>query len=140
LTCPDTSAIPDEVVRLVSGCTMGEWWEFGSVDNPMGKSNLVSFGNNILVQTTSLSALEAASEGRVTTLRLWRWVMSIGELHGYAMEPYIDYGGPDLEQCPDPFPGLEPREFINIESKSEEDIYVELVFRGRFWVWMRPDR
>jgi hypothetical protein len=132
--------IPEEVVRAVSGCKMGDYWDFGSIDNPMGKANLVSYGINMLVQTTSLSILEAASEGRVTTLRLWRWVMSTGQFRGYAMEEHIEYGGPDLEQFPNPFPGLEPREFIEIERKSEENIYVELVFRGRFWVWMRPDR
>jgi hypothetical protein len=132
--------IPEEVVRLVSGCTMGEWWEFGSVDNPMGRINLVSFGVNTLVQTTSLSILEAASEGRVTPLRLWCWVMSAGQFRGFAMEGYIEYGGPDINQFTNPFPGLEPHEVINIERKSEEDIYTELVFRGRFWVYMRPDR
>jgi len=139
----DTSVIPDAVVRVISHCKPAESWEFGFVTNPFGAENLVSFGVSTMVQTTSLSILEAASEGRVTPLRLWRWVMSAGQHHGYAMESFIEYGGPDLEQFPAPFPGFRDEDIIRLFRSStltDDEILEELIYRGRFWVWMRPDR
>jgi hypothetical protein len=121
---------------------MGDYWDFGSVTNPHGRENLVSFGVNIMVQTTSLAILEAASEGRVTPLRLWRWCMSVGLHRGYAMERWIDYAGPDLEQFPTPFQGFEygSGDLDELSDKPDEEVLDQLVWRGRFWVWMRPDR
>jgi hypothetical protein len=122
---------------------MGESWEFGYITNPMGEETLVSYGINIMVQTTSLSILEAASEGKVTPLRVWRWVMSVGEHHGYAMEDFIEYNGPELEQFPQAFPRFyfeEPSMITKLLELSEEQMLNRLIYEGGFWAWMRPDR
>ena len=138
----DTSIIPDEAIRVISHCEPGDQSDLGTIFNPQGKYNLVSFGVNIMVQTTSLSILEAASEGRVTPLKLWRWVMSVGQHRGWAMEHLIEYNGPDLNQYPSPFPGFQNKDLINLYQRNlgDAEILDELIFKGRFWVWMRPDR
>lgn len=119
-------------------------WDFGSVTNPTGETNIVSFGINLMLQTTSLAILETASDGRMTPLRLWKWCMSGDSYRGYALEKNIDYNGPDLEQFPSAFPGF-PYEFENDEllemaDLSDDQLLERFIYRGRFWVWMRPDR
>lgn len=106
----------------------------------MNEDNLVSFGINFMVQTTSLAILEAASEGLLTPLRVWRWVTIAGKNRGYAMEDWIKYDGPTIEQYSEPLHGLADEELPGLEDKSDKEIWEALIFRGRFWVWMRPDR
>jgi len=138
----DTSIIPDDAIRVVRDCRMGNLWDFGSIENSRGGDHLVSYGVNVMVQATSLPILETASDGRVTPLRLWHWAMHVrkSEEHGWVLQQTVDYGGPDLDQWPKMFPGMEYIEIIKLEDKPEREIYEELVFRGRIWVWMRPDR
>ena len=66
----DESTIPDDLIRVISHCRLGDTWNQVIIINPYGHINKVSSGVNIMVQTTSLPILEAATEGRVTPLRL----------------------------------------------------------------------
>jgi len=88
--------IPDSSLRVIPHCQMGDSWDFGFVDPPGPETNdnyLVSYGTNIMVQTTSLRILSLATSGRMTPQRVWRLGMhqcfSVNYCTGFNG---IDYG------------------------------------------------
>lgn len=126
---------------------MGPIWDLGCILNPMQETNLVSFGINILVQTTSLAILEVATDALLTPFRMYKWIMSTGNDpgRGFALERWIEYNGPQFSHIVNPFPGFSDLEFgiddiMKMDELSDDQLLHALLYKGRFWVWMRPDR
>jgi len=124
---------------------MGDLWDYGFIKNPIGNGHLRVDGLNIMVQTTSLSILESASEGRITPLNVWHWVVLLRRYQcGPTRECFINYSGPEATPVFTAFPGLSSEAIFKMyesrDSISDEEILVKLIYEGRFWLWMRPDR
>ena len=68
----------------------------------------------------------------------------VGQRHGHAIESLIDYNGPQLCNNPSPFPEFEMEDFLDLFNRemtiTDDELLDELIFKGGFWVWMRPDR
>lgn len=137
--------VPDSSIRIIPRCRMGDGWYYGRVTCPDStREYLVSYGTNIMVQSTSLPILHRATGGRMTAQRLWRLAMWQGFSEGkrvHAMFDSIDYGevmegvGQNILITPgiDDLTGLE-------ELGDVELIKTAITHEGKFWIWMRPDR
>jgi len=123
---------------------MGDDWYYGLAAPPdPTKSFLVSFGTDIVVQSASLPILSRATGERMTPQRLWRLAMWQGfaEDMDRNMLDGIDYGevmegmGQNIRATPgiDDLKGLE-------ELGDVELIKTAIIHKGKFWIWMRPDR
>src|ERR1700683_3164329 len=86
--------IPNSSLRVIPHCRRGEFWDNGFISPPDYRINpnkyLVSFGTNIMVQTTSLQILSLATHGRMTPERVWRLAM----YQGFSV-PHNGYDGFD---------------------------------------------
>ncbi|KAH7924522.1 hypothetical protein BV22DRAFT_1066618 [Leucogyrophana mollusca] len=141
--------IPDSALTIISNCVIGDWWDGGYVDAPPPNSEdvhyCVSFGVCVMVQSTSLDILAMATHGRMTPQRVWRLAMHQGwsDPHNeYALKG-VDYGDVELgwKKYPAPLPWLSHKEIIAMEKLgSVKEIQRALIWRAKFWVWMRPDR
>lgn len=142
----DALRIPDSRVRVIPNCVLGDEWNFGYVDRGHD-SYMVSHGTNIMVESESLAILSLATNGRMTPERVWRMAMHQGfsVLHalGYAGFDGIDYGEVSEWRCllPQIMPGFPGEELVELESLGDVDLIRKaIIHKGRFWIWMRPDR
>lgn len=145
----DVLHMPDSSLRIVPHCTMGEYWDFGSVSAPTPNLNdttyLVSFGSIIMVQTASLPILGLASDKRMTPQRLWKVAILLGHYDGTATYGLskVDYGeiAEARNQFPSPVPGFSVEKLISLEKLGDVALVKKTIIEeGMFWVWMRPDR
>jgi len=136
--------IPDGQFRINSNCCMGDDWYYGLAAHPDPTlSCLVSFGTNIMVQSASLPILSMATGGRMTPQRLWRLAILQGFFEDSDRNLFdgIDYGeviegtGMNIK----PIPGI--HDFKRFEELGDvERIKIAIIHKGKFWIWMRPDR
>jgi hypothetical protein len=144
--------IPESFLRVIPHYKMGQKysWNSGFASPPHPNANKlawlvgVSFGTVIMTQTTSLPILSFATGGRMTPFRLWRLMMHQGcsvPHSSYRLEG-IDYGEIPTEQShAPPIPMLSTTDLIALEGLGDVDlIKKDIIHRGKFWVWMRPDR
>jgi hypothetical protein len=123
---------------------MGDDWYYGYVAPPDPRSSyLLSYGTNIAVQSVSLPILYQATGGRMTPQRLWRLAMGQGfsEVRDCDLLKGIEYGEvlDGIDQYMRPTPGIE--DLIELEELGDvEAIKVAIILKGKFWIWMRPDR
>jgi hypothetical protein len=135
-------------VRALSGWQMGEMYLFdlGVCSGPedSNRDALVSFGCCFIVQTTMLSILEAATDGRVSPRRLWELAMTKGyfEPHNFDVLPGVDYSPiyEYLEQCSSLLGDITDDELPKLGSIGAPEEIAEVMRRRGFWMWMRPDR
>lgn len=141
--------IPDSKISVQpASLEDDEFWDFGSVrplgDNPDNDLYTVSYRGNIMVQKPSLEILRLATDGNLTPRRFWRLAMACGKEFNYVI-PNIDYGKMHeldvvWKEDPSVVPDMEVEEVIALEELGEVDkIKDEIIHRGCFWVWMRPD-
>jgi len=136
--------IPDKYLRIIPHCWMGDDWYYGFVapPNPMAPY-LISYGTNIVVQSASLSILSLATGGRMTPQRLWRLAMWQGFYEGrdHDVLDGIDYGEvmEGIGRYMRPMPGID--DLVGFEELGDvETIKMTIIHKGKFWIWMRPDR
>lgn len=142
-------SLPDSSIRVIPHCTMGEYWDFGSISppdpNPENIIYLVSFGTIIMVQAASLAILSLATAGRVSPKRLWRLLMHQGFSEGqnrYGLSDLDYYPGisDPRDQFPSPIPGISVEEVIALELLGDIELIKDaIIHKGQFWVWMRPN-
>ena len=123
---------------------MGDDWYYGFVALPDPMTPyLVSRGTNIVVQSISLPILFRATGGRMTPQRLWRLAMWQGfsERRDHDVLDGIDYGEvtEGIDKYVKATPGIE--DVMNLEELGDvETIKMAIIHKGKFWIWMRPDR
>lgn len=143
--------IPDSNLRVIPRCGMGSHWYYGFIAPPdpsppsstSTTSYLVSYGTNIVVQSASLPILSLATNGRMTPYRLWRLAMWQGFSEGKDRDLLdgIDYGDviDGIDQYMRPTPGID--DLVGLEVLGDvQRIMKTIVQKGKFWIWMRPDR
>jgi hypothetical protein len=146
----DALNFPDSSLSVIPHCEMGDYWDFGYIDAPEPNHKdiayLVSYGTNVMVQTSSLQILWLATNGRISPQRYWRYLMHIGwsenRVDGYGL-PGVDYGviSEAMDQFPEPFPGLSMQKVVALEELGDVELIQQaLIHQGNFWAWMRPDR
>ena len=146
---PVSDLDPDEDIRVLPHCVMGDSWGFGFVDAPPSIKQdwtyLVSYGCHLMVQTYAIEIMALATQGRMTPLRLWHLAMKQG------FEPAnrppclkgVDYGAitDQWEQVPEEFPGLGEVGLKELEKIGDvEVVKQQMVDEGYSWLWMAPDR
>jgi hypothetical protein len=149
---PVSDLNPDEDIRVLPHCVMGDSWDVGFLAAPppinlkQDWSYNVAYGCNLMVQTYALDILALATHGRMTPLRLWRLAMQQGYeevSHPYCLEG-VDYGaiaGQCEQQFPDDLPGFETTQLMELEKNGDIEVLKQrLVDDGLFWLWMAPDR
>jgi hypothetical protein len=136
--------IPDALLRVISHCWMGDGWYYGLVAPPDPMAHyLVAYGANIVVQSASLPILSRATRGRMTPQRLWRLAMWYGFSESRDRDVFdgIDYGEVvvGIDRYMRPTPGID--DLLGLETIGDlERIKMEIIHKGKFWIWMRPDR
>jgi hypothetical protein len=133
-----------------------DWdWDEECVKSSDGTIYQISQGRDILVTSTALAILSLATDGRMTPQRIWRMAMKQGRFDSGYWRSFrkIDYygeiyDGRDIHH-PIATPGYYRATWINPESevafKLEQsgDIKVilqKIIWEGKYWVWMSPDR
>ena len=129
-------------------------WDRDRYSNSDGISCYVGRGVDFLVASAALDILSLATNGRMTSQRIWRMVMH-EPLAWYKFEG-VDYYGvfiPDpriVGELPIPTPGSDaswgyyPENLCKIVGGLEalgdsELIRHYLIWEGKYWVWMNPD-
>ncbi|KIJ66632.1 hypothetical protein HYDPIDRAFT_86561 [Hydnomerulius pinastri MD-312] len=136
---------PQQDIRSISHCVMGEYWDFGSISAPPESDiiYLVSFGFCIMVQTYALDIMNVATHGRMTPLRVWKLAMQQGFLapHNECGFKDVDYGEIELAREQFPLPvWLSKYQLKKVEELDDIELKQLVVHDGKFWIWMAPDR
>jgi hypothetical protein len=119
--------------------------EYGCCEGADGEDICISYGCCFMVLTTMLPILAAATDGRVSPLRLWNLVMSRGYYENNAgyLTAGVDYGY--ISDYASEFPlifGEDPygTDLSNLEELSSQQEIVDALSEMGYWLWMRPDR
>lgn len=147
VTKEDALGVDDSDLRAIPSCRPGAGFYSGSVDGPADNriAYPVAHGTNIMVQSCSLLILRLATRNRVTAKRLWRLAMFQGRSmrHGQVGLDKVDYGEIQGSQklWPLPLPGMSHEAFLSLAYlRNKRLIRDTIIHRGRYWIWMRPDR
>jgi hypothetical protein len=119
-----------------------------------GTTYQVSQGIDILVASTALAILSLATDGRMTPQRIWRMAIKEGRFDNGYWRCFrdIDYHGKICDAgdlLPMVTPGYPPITWIDPDSEvvskleelgNSEVILQKIIWEGKYWVWMRPDR
>jgi hypothetical protein len=165
---PETDSIiaqHSSSLRLVPHCHALDFFEFGSVttlpptgmkaseDDPNRRDYLISYGPCFFVTSSALPILLLATQGRMTTERLWLLGMKQGKndnCAGYVLED-VEYGEitESIEQFLVALPGLsaleeEGRKREQVKkwveaAETDEELLQIVVHEGGYWMWMSPD-
>jgi hypothetical protein len=134
-----------------------DWdWDEESVESSDGIIYQISQGRDILVTSTALAILSLATDGRMTPQRLWRMAMKQGRFDSGYWRSFqnIDYYGEIYDgrdtHLPIATPGYSPITWIDPDhdevlfkleqSGNIEVILQKIIWEGKYWVWMSPDR
>ncbi|KAG8713547.1 hypothetical protein FRC08_013117 [Ceratobasidium sp. 394] len=127
-------------------CMMGGGFDFGFCQPLGGRPRdiiIVSTGSTFFVLAAMILILEAASGGRVTPHRLWRFALSRGHFQDneYAIKG-VDYGIVEKHWGLDPWPfgELSVDDIRALEDRATSEEIAEIIRAGGCRMWMRPDR
>ena len=145
-------------LKVVTGCIAGDFFEFGSVEQPKlldargnPENYLVSYGAELMVMSWALPLLYLASDFRMTARRLWLLAMRIGnhQPHNHYTIPDVDYGliFEGIDQFLLPLvkwnyvdeKSVERLRKLGKEAETLQEIKQALVLGGGYWVWMAGD-
>jgi len=130
-----------------------DWdWDEEWVKSSDGTIYQMSQGIDILVTSTALGILSLATDGRMTPQRIWRMAMKqrfdSGYWHSFRN---IDYYG-DIcdgrDYLPKVTPGYSPTAWYHnselvfkLEQLGDIEVILQkIIWEGKYWVWMSPDR
>lgn len=122
-----------------------------------GTDCTISLDRDIIVASVALSTLFLATNGRVTPQRIWRMAMCQGrpfaDLYCYGFNGIKYYyagiidGRDDIPMKTPGFweciwiSGRDDSDLMELEELGDsEAIRQRIIWEGKYWVWMRPDR
>lgn len=133
-----------------------DWdWDEEWVESSDGIIYQISQGIDILVTSTALSILSLATDGRMTSQRIWRMAMKQERFDsGYWCSfRDIDYYGKIYDgrdsHHPIATPGYcrvtwidaDSEVLLNLEQSGDIEVILQkIIWEGKYWVWMSPDR
>jgi hypothetical protein len=133
-----------------------DWdWDEKWVKSSDGTIYQMSQGIDILVTSTALAILSLATDGRMTPQRIWRMAMKQGRFDSVYWRSFrkIDYYGEIYDgrdtHHPIATPGysratwIDPKSEVVFKLEQSGDIEVilqNIIWEGKYWVWMSPDR
>jgi hypothetical protein len=134
-----------------------DWdWDEEWVKSSDGIIYQISQGIDILVTSTALGILSLATDGRMTPQRIWRMAMKQGRFDSGYWDSFwnIDYYGEIYDgrdtHHPIATPGYSRATWIDhpasevafkLEQSGDIEVILQkIIWEGKYWVWMSPDR